>query len=529
MADLREADLSGATLRGVDFTEALLDGAQLDGCDLSHATVRSIQMEAASWRTVIIHGQKFVRESVRRGEQVLPFEAAQAKKVRRIGLRRTEDRSQVAVSAINTLLARERYDQPGELFDKRSTHLMRLCDDAAQSTHLLYEYLNCVAAGLVSRPEHMPGQIFDFAPWKKGHIEVERPDFYFSTNQPEVLQLEVTPPPLLYAAFHGDMDKLVYSMQRLAEQGGRELRAKQRKPVLGARAITRLHPWNEPRTLRETRGQRVPTFRIGTRGIVGQEQHIEAAVETRTFRQSYRAVLDSYRAGQPEPPFPFGTYQMRVEHGAAVTEPPELGTAIVTRPGLTLRDVQAQLEQRVDSGEQADNSHARMQLTEDTREALREQAQDICDHAAGGMDLGGGQRATAVPSDGIPALFLKEVPDDRRAALRKDVAFSRVEFRKAGKRVNGFLMVARDPDYDRSHAGVCEVQPNCSLKEDGVQIAPRGVIEEAFVADSHPSEKKSLLFTGVFEEDHRNQNGLRLWTAYDLDDPLPQWTTELYT
>jgi len=30
--------------------------------------------------------------------------------------------------ALNTLLARERYDRPGELFDDRSTHVMRLLD-----------------------------------------------------------------------------------------------------------------------------------------------------------------------------------------------------------------------------------------------------------------------------------------------------------------------------------------------------------------------------------------------------------------
>ncbi len=48
--------------------------------------------------------------------------------------------------ALNTLLARQRYDQPGELFDGRA-HMMRLCADAAQSTQLIYEHLNPVAAG----------------------------------------------------------------------------------------------------------------------------------------------------------------------------------------------------------------------------------------------------------------------------------------------------------------------------------------------------------------------------------------------
>ena len=45
-------------------------------------------------------------------------------------------------SALNVLLARERYDRPGELFDKRSTHVMRCLDAAAQATSLNYTFLN---------------------------------------------------------------------------------------------------------------------------------------------------------------------------------------------------------------------------------------------------------------------------------------------------------------------------------------------------------------------------------------------------
>jgi hypothetical protein len=195
--------------------------------------------------------------------------------------------------ALNTLLARERYDQPGELFDKRSAHYMRLCDAPAQSTHLVYEYLNCVAAGIVDRPEDMPGYSFDFDLWLRGHLEVPRPDFYFGKDRPEVIRLEVTPPPLLYAAFDGDMQALVYWMKRLATDGARQLRAQRKGAVLGARRVTRLHPWSEPRTLRETRGKPIPSFRIGTRGIVGQELHIQAALEVRGFRLCNREALEA--------------------------------------------------------------------------------------------------------------------------------------------------------------------------------------------------------------------------------------------
>jgi hypothetical protein len=47
--------------------------------------------------------------------------------------------------------------------------------------------------------------------------------------------------------------------------------------------------------LRETRGQRLPTFRIGARGIVGQQLHIEAAIESRLYRCDYRQSLLGYR------------------------------------------------------------------------------------------------------------------------------------------------------------------------------------------------------------------------------------------
>ncbi len=295
--------------------------------------------------------------------------------------------------ALNTLLARERYDQPGELFDARATHMMRLCDDAAQSTHLNYEYLNTVAAGLVARPEHMPGFVFDFELWLKGYIDVRRPDFYFSDKQPEVLRLEVTPPPLLYLAFGGDMDKLVYQMKRLTELGARELRAKRKRPPLGARAVTRLHPWSEPRTLRETRGKRLPTFRIGARGIVGHQAHVEAALETHNYRRRHKDARLARKGGDLSHEFPFGTYQMRVQHDVPVADP-ELGTAIVTRPGSTLRDVQLMLEQRADHGQATPDPHVRIELLDRTREALIEEAEAICEHAADGMDFHGPQHST---------------------------------------------------------------------------------------------------------------------------------------
>jgi TPR repeat protein len=43
-----------------------------------------------------------------------------------------------------------------------------------------------------------------------GFVEVERPSFYFGEDRPERLRLHLTPPPLLYRAFGGDLDALSF-------------------------------------------------------------------------------------------------------------------------------------------------------------------------------------------------------------------------------------------------------------------------------------------------------------------------------
>ena len=103
-----------------------------------------------------------------------------------------------------------------------------------------------MAAGLVDRPAHMPSRAIDWHLWKTGYMEVERPPIYFDPrNRPDVRRLYVTPPPLLHEAF----DALVHHMDRLAEHGCQKLRhARRGRPVMGAKALKRVHPWSEPRT-----------------------------------------------------------------------------------------------------------------------------------------------------------------------------------------------------------------------------------------------------------------------------------------
>lgn len=282
--------------------------------------------------------------------------------------------------ALNTLLAHERYDAPRELFDGRSAHCMRLLDAPAQASQLVYEYNNCVAAGLVSRPEHMPGYTFDFELWRTGYLDVQRPPVYFGDDRPECIRLYVTPPPLLFAAFGGDLDWLIYHMKRSSEDAARTLRAARRREPLGARRIARLHPWSEPRTLRETGGARVPSFRLGARGFIGRQTATAAALQTREFRREHHRARLARLAGDHERRFPFGTYEMRVRHRAPVAAEPNQG-ALVAQPGPLLCDVQAELH----AGERPRTrdelrAHA-VQMLDDVRTAVTDEAAELCAHA----------------------------------------------------------------------------------------------------------------------------------------------------
>jgi len=191
----------------------------------------------------------------------------------------------------------------------------------------------------------MPGFVFDFSLWRRGYLDVRRPEVFFSQDErvrPEVIRMQVTPPPLLYEAFGGNMEQLVYWMSRLSEEATQRVRTARTRPALGARAVTRLHPWSEPRSLREPGGRRIPSFSIGARDAEGHRQNTQACVEVRGFRRRHEEVRLARRAGGQRVRFPFGTYAMRTVHGAPVEDAPA-ADAIITQPGPLLSDVQARL------------------------------------------------------------------------------------------------------------------------------------------------------------------------------------------
>ena len=248
--------------------------------------------------------------------------------------------------ALGELMRACRYEAPGNVFEDRQPFQMRLVDAEAQASHLVYERVNGVAAGLVRRPQDLPGETFDFGLWKGAPVVVERPPLYFAKRRPKQQEVYFAPPAQLYLAFGGDLEALVHHMRRLESGAVRELNRARRGPVLGAKELRRIHPYNEPRSPREPKGQRVPSFKVGARGVSGRVRRLQACREVRWFRAQHKAC-QAERAQGGDPLYPAGTYQMRVQHGARVAEPEP--DAILTAPELTL----AEVKQRLAEGAQA--------------------------------------------------------------------------------------------------------------------------------------------------------------------------------
>ena len=226
-------------------------------------------------------------------------------------------------------LAETGYEPPANVWDDRDPHCMRLVDAGAMLAWLVYEHVNCVAAGLVRKVDQYPGWVSDFGAMKGGVLVVDKPPLYFGRRCPKQVELALTPPPVLTQVYGGDLDKLVYDLEVLARGEQQRLR-REIDHVLGPDAVKRQHPWAEPRTTREPLGQRVPQFKVGSGD--SRQVRTRCALELRGFRTRYADDRRRHRQGESDVVFPYGTYGMRAMHGAKVEDAPPLG-AILAAPG----------------------------------------------------------------------------------------------------------------------------------------------------------------------------------------------------
>ena len=350
--------------------------------------------------------------------------------------------------ALNTLLARKRYDAPGQIWDNQPTHCMRLLDAEAQAAHLIYEALQCVAAGLVRKPGDMTGFVFEFDMWARDAIRVRRTDFFFDPRtRPEWVNVRFRPPAKLRAAFGGDLKRLIHYMNRLMREAIRELNRARKWPVMGAQRVKRIHPYSEPRTRRETGGLVKPTYKQGARGLEGREVHIVARTQTTEFRRSSREAFASLREGKPTT-FPYGTWQWRQLLGVDVHNPDP--SNLITGPEPTVDEVIASFE---DEPRRASDEKVATLLTE-VRETYRDEASEVVE--ANALELvGDTPRVTVVakPEPGArpPAVtkhrFDKNEPSEAaRIVVKRDARRGR---RRKSDDISGGDDVATDAKQRR--------------------------------------------------------------------------------
>ncbi|MCB9604118.1 MAG: hypothetical protein H6720_27665 [Sandaracinus sp.] len=211
--------------------------------------------------------------------------------------------------AINAQLRMHEFDAPGSVWDKRQTHWKTLVDVEAVGSRLVYDHLNCVAAGWVEHPLDVPmGHHLGFELWKAGGIAVPKPDNpYFSKRMPKEIELRLTPPIPLVRKFGGDVDAMVTWLSELRDTRRKVLAAARVGPVRGVAKMRRVHPWDEPDTDKETIGRRVKIFGVGQGGPEGEQTRRACERDVRGHREGHAARVVAWKDGDHTSPFPAGT------------------------------------------------------------------------------------------------------------------------------------------------------------------------------------------------------------------------------
>jgi hypothetical protein len=207
------------------------------------------------------------------------------------------------------LAAKLLYGIRENVWSAEKTSVVELHGHAAHLRAALYTILNPVEAGLVPRASEWPGAI-SLPSTRK--IEVRRPDVWFSENRPEVLTLEITPPP----TWTGTADEWhAWLGDEVAEREGeiRRDRAKQRKPFLGRSRVLAQRPFDRPRNPDALEPKRNPTLKTGGDGPLMRF----AIGVLRAWRRAYREARERWRFDKSVG-FPLGTWWVVQRAGAAL-------------------------------------------------------------------------------------------------------------------------------------------------------------------------------------------------------------------
>lgn len=203
----------------------------------------------------------------------------------------------------------------GTLWDNEPTSRVQLCTAQAVIEKLAYIMANPVDAGLVHRAADWPG--ITTLPHELGAKTwtVERPDFYFDSDNPQwpkTATLRLTMPRTPWAQ-QEVRRRVAQELGRLESEAHGRVRAKGWR-VLGRSGVLQSSPYQRTTSWEPLRDLN-PHLAVGR----GQQQALSRAVEVlQAFRRAYRSALEKWRAGYRKVVFPAATWQMRWLHGVQV-------------------------------------------------------------------------------------------------------------------------------------------------------------------------------------------------------------------
>ncbi|WP_437962109.1 transposase [Sorangium sp. So ce119] len=207
----------------------------------------------------------------------------------------------------------------GPVWDHEATSVVRLLTRAAVVEKTAYVLANPVAAGLVPHASEWPGAKVDVGELGRGVLHAARPSAYLDPDNPQwpkSVTLSLALPPVYeQAGAESFRCEVAAELGRLEAQIHAEAR-RQGLRFVGVKRVSAISPY-ERATSSEALRDRNPTFAVGRQQ--GRAWRIAAAA-VRTFRTSYRAALERWRAGVRTAVFPAGTWWMCTFHSASVND-----------------------------------------------------------------------------------------------------------------------------------------------------------------------------------------------------------------
>jgi len=208
----------------------------------------------------------------------------------------------IVARAMNAVLGRRE-----SFWDPRGYSAVALASPADIVAKTAYALANPSASGLVRRNREWPGVWLGPERIGRGPKVVARPQRFFKASgaMPVRAPLELSAPP----GFNSAEDFRSQVEVALAELEARH--AREHPTVLGAARVRAQSPWSRP-------AGEEPLRRLNPRIAAGDGRaRIEAIRHLKAFLVEYREAWESWVAGSRGVLFPFGTYAMRVTHGAA--------------------------------------------------------------------------------------------------------------------------------------------------------------------------------------------------------------------